>query len=76
MPGPFKMWMGVVVWLLIAAFFGLGWALDKITLGTLTFLELLVLILGAVAIVFWRKMANPPESVEQLLHDTDQSTRT
>ncbi len=73
MPGPFKTWMAVAVWLLIAAFFGLGWAVDKITFGTLVFLELLVLILGAVAMVFWSKMAHPPESVEQLLHDTDQS---
>ena len=75
MPGHLKPWIGVVVWLLLAAGLGVVYTTDRFSLGTLLFLELLALILGAVVIVFWRKMANPPESVEQLLHDTDQSTR-
>jgi hypothetical protein len=69
--GRLKPWMGVVVWLLLAVVLGLACAADKITVGTLVFLELCALILGVVVAVFWRKMANPPESVEQMLYETD-----
>ena len=75
MTKPLNPSMYIVLWLLLAGGVGFAYVADAISGGTLVFLELCVLILAVVAVVFWRKMTHPPESVEQLLYETDHPTR-
>jgi hypothetical protein len=70
-----KPWMFVGVWLLLAAGLVLAYAANQISGGTLAFLALCLVMLGIVAIVFWRKLAEPPTSIEELLYEQDKTGR-
>ena len=64
-------WMYVVIWLLIIGAAAIVYFAGQISISTLVLLEACILALGIIGLTFWRKMILPPESVEQLLYETD-----
>jgi hypothetical protein len=70
-----KPWMYAVIWLVLVGGLGVAYAAEQMGLGTLVFLELCAVMLGIVAVVLWRRMMNPPESVEELLYETEHANR-
>ena len=65
-----------VIALLVAGGFGFAYATHRISLGSLVFLGARTLMLGAIAVIFVRKMTHPDVSVEEMLYKTDHPTRT
>ncbi len=68
-------WPFVIAWLVLVAAFGAGYLAGQLTLGTLAFAELCVMVLGIVALVFARKMNHPSEIVEEVLYRTEHPMR-
>ena len=64
-----------VIWLIVAGGLGFAYGTDRIGFGAMVFLGILILVLGVVAVIFLRKMSHPPESVEQVLYNTEHPTR-
>lgn len=54
---------------------GLGYGTGRIGAGSLLFLGILVVTLGAVAVIFLNRLSNPTVSVEEMLYSTDHPTR-
>jgi hypothetical protein len=63
-----KPWVFVGVWLLLGVGVVAAYAGNQLSRDTLVFLGLCLVMLGAVGVVFWRKMAPPPPSIEEMLY--------
>ena len=64
-----------VLWLLVAAAVATAYAAGVISVGGLVFLEVCALALGVVAMIFWKRMTQPSEIMEQVLYEADHPKR-
>lgn len=68
-------WTLGAIWSLIAGGIAIAYAAARISGGTLVFLELCALALGAITLFFGGALQQPPEIVEQLLYRTEHDVR-
>ena len=75
MSASFVAWTLGAIWTLIVGGVAVAYAAGRISGGTLVFLELCAVALGAIALFFGGTLQRPPEIVEQLLYRTEHDVR-
>ncbi len=71
-----KGWVSGVLWLFLVSVFASAYVTGRISVGTLGFAEACALTLGVIALIFEKKLSQPPEIVEQILYRIEHQTRS
>ena len=72
----FNGWACAALWFVFVAAFCAGYLANQISRDTLVFAEGCALAVGGITLVFWGKINQPPEIVEQILYTTEHPKRS